>query len=227
MPLAAGIFLTIVWTVPMSWSSQYCCLVMAEIAFAWSAMEVCCLSIVAALLEIETFANFMVGHKCDWIDQLLVSYRTTIGIDTCYSVTASVSWNAVFLVVGAILHSLLISLVLRFVQLSLHERLLQSHGELDETMAEQRRSFLHRFAASNWGMLLFECVTDHNIAGTNTATHIILPLPCVSPNTETIRPVFSDEILTTHWEGRSDSEFKDNIEHDATWKEWHETTNVA
>ena len=226
MPLAAGIFLTILWIVPMSWSSQYCLLVLAEIANAWSAIEVFCLSIVAALLEIETFAHFMVGHKCDWIDQLLVSYRTTIGIDTCYSVTASVSWNAVFLVVGAILHSLLISLVLRFVQLSVHERLYENAAEFDDTMPELRRSFLHRLAVSSWGGLFLECMTTGDNISIGTANTALNLIPS-QDNGGPTGSVLSEEILTTPWEGMSDSEWKDTIEHDATWKEWNETTNVT
>ena len=227
MPLATTAFLTILWTVPMSWSSQYCLLSMAEIANAWSAVEVFCLSIVVALLEIETFANFMVGHKCDWIDQMLATYHTTIGVDTCYSVTSSVTWNAVFLVASAILHSLLTSLILRFAQLSLHEKLLECNGGFFEPPPHLRRSFLQRLVLSKWGNLLLQHADGGPTSDSNSSIAAPSPHDHRPPGDDAVLSIFSEEVLTTPWEGMNDSEWKESIEHDATWKEWNEATHVT
>ncbi|CAE7853808.1 unnamed protein product [Symbiodinium microadriaticum] len=65
--------------------------VLAEVMNAWNAIDVFVLSVAAALLEIEQFAEFIIGDSCDEIDKLLKQYfdDQLNGDDTCFEVTAS------------------------------------------------------------------------------------------------------------------------------------------
>ena len=121
-PVACLIFLMVLFTFPLTLWHQFVLLTCAEIANAWSAIEVFCLSIVAALLEISTFASFIVGDKCDLVDSILQNNFREVA-DTCYSVNASVSWNAAYLVFGVVLNSFLVSIALRFAHTAIDEKI--------------------------------------------------------------------------------------------------------
>lgn len=121
-PFAALFFLLLVLVCPLTLQRQCQLLTLTEIANAWSAVEVFALSIIAALLEISTFASFIIGSRCDMIDKILKDYDTG-GIDSCYTVQSTVTWRATFLVLGAILNSGWVSFVLQLVHLSIHERM--------------------------------------------------------------------------------------------------------
>ena len=45
--------------------------VVAEVANAWNAIDVFVVSVVAALFEIQQFAEFIIGDSCDEINALL------------------------------------------------------------------------------------------------------------------------------------------------------------
>ena len=45
-------------------------MVLTEVCNAWSALDVFCVSIAAALLEIQQFAAFIVGDACDGINEV-------------------------------------------------------------------------------------------------------------------------------------------------------------
>ena len=121
-PLACLVFLLILFAYPLTLKGQLALLTCAEIANAWSAIEVFCLSIVAALLEISTFASFIVGDNCDLGDSILQKDFQEVA-DTCYSVSASVSWSAAYLVIGVVLNSFLVSVALRFAHIAMEERI--------------------------------------------------------------------------------------------------------
>ncbi len=48
--------------------------VLSEVLFAWSALEVLFVSLLAAVLQISTFAQFIIGKNCDLINMLLELY---------------------------------------------------------------------------------------------------------------------------------------------------------
>jgi hypothetical protein len=131
-PVSCLIFLMILLMYPMTLQRQRSLLVAAEIANAWSAVEVFVLSIVAALLQISTFASFIIGDKCDLINRLA---EDLIGGDlipnddaVCFTVKASVQPNCWYLVVGVLLNSFIISIGLRLAHAAMDERLAQSSG---------------------------------------------------------------------------------------------------
>jgi len=111
---------------PMTLRMQRYVLALAEIANAWSAVEVFVVSIIASLLEISTFATFIIGNKCDLIDDVLKTYfGSALDSDTdatCFTVRSSVEDSAAFLVAGALLNSFVVSSLLRFMHCSVAER---------------------------------------------------------------------------------------------------------
>jgi len=125
-PIACLILLMVLLLYPTTPKIQHRLLVAAEIANAWSAVEVFVLSIVAALFQISTFASFIIGGKCDLVNQIA---RTLVGGNiipandaVCFRVVASVQSNSWYLVVGVLLNSFAVSLVLRIAHPAVHER---------------------------------------------------------------------------------------------------------
>lgn len=139
-PFACLFLVIILWSFPLSLRYQYRVVALAEIANAWSAIEVFVLSMVAALLEISTFCSFIVGHKCDLINDFVTKYLnkalTNLGDQTCYTVEAHVEWDCWYLIAGAVMNSLLVSTILRFAHGALDDRRLQAE-ELAEIPQQQ------------------------------------------------------------------------------------------
>ena len=89
MPLALLLALLTLWVLPLSISSQRQLFVLAEVLNAWSTLDVYCISILAALLEIQQFAAFIVGDSCDGINKLLANFYDALDGDTkCFDVVA-------------------------------------------------------------------------------------------------------------------------------------------
>lgn len=90
MPFALLLALLALWLVPMTLSTQRTLFVLAEVLNAWSAVDVFCIAIAAALLEIQQFAAFIVGDSCDSINVILAEYMDPIldGDDKCFDVIA-------------------------------------------------------------------------------------------------------------------------------------------
>lgn len=91
MPLAFLFILLIVWVMPLKLGVFRQLVVLAEVMNAWNAIDVFVLSVAAALLEIEQFAEFIIGDSCDEIDKILKEYfdDQLHGEDTCFKVTAT------------------------------------------------------------------------------------------------------------------------------------------
>ena len=130
-PVSCLFFLIALLLYPMTLSKQRSLLVAAEIANAWSAVEVFVLSIVAALFQISTFASFIIGDKCDLINRLVEDFMGKDIIPNgeapvCFTVQASVESDCWYLVAGVLLNSFVVSLGLRFAHTTFDERLSRS-----------------------------------------------------------------------------------------------------
>ena len=165
-PFCCLFFLLVLFVYPLDLKQQFMLLTCAEIANAWSAVEVFCLSIVAAVLEISTFASFIVGDKCDFIDSILQKDFDEAA-DTCYSVSAFVSWDATFLVFGVVMNSALVSVMLRFAHTAIDEKVdevLNQSRNVDR-LAARDVSFVERFAGwkgMSWILSLPPGITNEN-----------------------------------------------------------------
>jgi uncharacterized membrane protein len=135
MPILCLMTIVVLMVCPMSLKYQRRLLLIAEITNAWSAVEVFLLSILAALFQIGTFSDFMVGHHCDLINDIARAFLSDNGDGkheveiVCFSVQASVRKNCWYLLVGVVLYSRLVSFSLRLAHASMNERLAQNASE--------------------------------------------------------------------------------------------------
>jgi hypothetical protein len=136
MPFSCLLALSLLFLMPMTLTYQRRTLYLAEIANAWSAVEVFALSIIVSLLELSTFASFMIGHKCDLINEFLTDHFDDElgGDDMCYTVRSSVSNNVWFLVSGAVLNSITVSFLLKVAHRAITERIQRVEGEEDRDL---------------------------------------------------------------------------------------------
>jgi hypothetical protein len=207
-----------VW--PLSLQRQLLVLTLAEIANAWSAIEVFALSIVAALLQISTFSSFIIGHRCDLINDILKEYFAETDTDhaTCYTVRSTVKWDAAFLVAGVLLNSLVVSLTLRVAHAAVDERQVhESALQMDSPLSGSRpprHSIVAGWAQSPWTSWMLQRPTNEE--NSSHVSSVVGPPAnaLVEPSSPWKQNGFTDE-------------WKEAAERDPAWKEWKEATNVT
>jgi hypothetical protein len=93
MPLAYLLCTYVLWFYPMTLKAMKRLQIVTEVMNAWAALDVFCVSIAAALLEIEQFALFVVGDSCDRLNLLLEKYLDPWldGDDQCFDVVAGLN----------------------------------------------------------------------------------------------------------------------------------------
>ena len=131
MPLACLITVSILFYVPMTLRCQQIMFMLAEIANAWSAIDVFLLSVLASLAELSQFAAFMVGDHCDIIKNRFFQ-DLLMGEDTCFSVESKVSLSVLYLTLGVAMYNLIVFCGLRLAHDALEERMFREghiHGE--------------------------------------------------------------------------------------------------
>jgi hypothetical protein len=91
MPIFYLFSLLVLWVVPLRPKQQAFVFHVVEICRAWSGMEVFVLAVIAALTELEQFAQFLVGSNCDTINPILAKYFSDVlnGNTKCFDVTAT------------------------------------------------------------------------------------------------------------------------------------------
>jgi hypothetical protein len=91
-PIAFTALAIALWLAPMKKERLGWLHYSAEILYAWAALDVFCVSIAAALLEIGQFASFAVGRKCNDLNALLAEAfdgpLQLHGNDKCFDVSA-------------------------------------------------------------------------------------------------------------------------------------------
>ena len=93
VPLSYLFMLFVLWMIPMKPLLQGRLFILTEVLRAWSAMEVFVLAVIAALTELEQFAQFLVGDRCDSINPLLaIIFGEVLNGDAkCFDVTTSLA----------------------------------------------------------------------------------------------------------------------------------------
>ena len=88
--------LAVLWVVPLSLKRQQRLYVACEVSTSWAALDVFAVGVVAALLEISKFAQFMVGHRCDALNRFLGKHldRALAGDDKCFDVSTELTRGA-------------------------------------------------------------------------------------------------------------------------------------
>lgn len=84
------------WVAPMTRRAQRRVFVLAETVNAYAALDVFAVSIIAAVLDIGEFSQFIVGRKCDAVNALLRQYLDPElhGDDRCFDVRAELDAGA-------------------------------------------------------------------------------------------------------------------------------------
>eukprot|EP01089_Gocevia_fonbrunei_P002660 TRINITY_DN12578_c0_g1_i1.p1 TRINITY_DN12578_c0_g1~~TRINITY_DN12578_c0_g1_i1.p1 ORF type:complete len:165 (-),score=57.82 TRINITY_DN12578_c0_g1_i1:53-508(-) len=85
---------------------------MCEVLNAWAALDVFVVALIAALLEVEPFAQFIIGNKCDLINQLLKDFLNDElnGDDKCFDVVADLDTGC-WILFSAAFFELIVSFV--------------------------------------------------------------------------------------------------------------------
>ena len=125
MPVAMLVNVIFLWLIPLPRKAQKLFYDIAEILNAWSCLDVFVLAIIAAIVEIGQFTEFIVGDKCDSIDPFIAKYFYKIldGHNTCFEVRAYLKSGCWFLFVAAIIFFIASNIVMKVCRNSLDERL--------------------------------------------------------------------------------------------------------
>ena len=162
MPFAClGVMLSL-FLLPLTTDSANRLFVLAEVCNAWSALDVFVISIVAALLEIEQFASFIIGNDCDDINAILERWFDSKlkGDDVCFDVVATLAPDCAYLFSAAALSSIVNWVMIRIAHSALEERL---HGTDINRSVQKKSHFVESLYSSCMGNALFVEVDE--IAG--------------------------------------------------------------
>jgi len=145
VPLTHLVVMIFLWWVPMTARTQYSVFYFTEVLNAWSALDVFVVSIMAAILEIQQFAEFLVGDKCDVIDSFLKEYMNNDldGYNTCFTVIATLSDGCWVLFFACVVSITVSQTVMQTCHKAMHDRLEHRHpllNESDHVGSEERRS---------------------------------------------------------------------------------------
>ena len=125
MPVAMLLTVIFVWFFPLPRKAQKFFYAVIEILNAWSCLDVFVLSIIAAITEIGTFTEFIVGDKCDAINPFIGKYfdKKLDGHNTCFEVQAYLREGCWLLFVAAIIFFITSNYVMKVCRNALDERL--------------------------------------------------------------------------------------------------------
>jgi hypothetical protein len=142
LPLLQLVLLTVLWVVPLSLKLQQRLYVACEVSTSWAALDVFAVGVVAALLEISKFAQFMVGHRCDPLNKFLGKHldRALGGDDKCFDVSTELTRGAWVLLPAAFVSGVVGVVLLRKAKAKLDERVERARAKDDEASDDSASS---------------------------------------------------------------------------------------
>ena len=125
LPITHLIVVIFLWLIPFSRKIQKFLYSISEILNAWSCLDVFVISIIAAVVEIGQFTEFIVGDKCDFINPFIEQYFSNIldGHNTCFEVKADLQSGCWILFIAAITYFIGSMIVMNVCRNALYERL--------------------------------------------------------------------------------------------------------
>jgi hypothetical protein len=134
LPLIQLLLLTVLWVVPLSLKLQQRLYVACEVSTSWAALDVFAVGVVAALLEISKFAQFMVGHRCDALNRFLGKHldRALAGDDKCFDVSTELTRGSWVLLPAAFVSGVVGVVLLRKAKNALDERVERARAKDEE-----------------------------------------------------------------------------------------------
>jgi hypothetical protein len=204
-----------------------------------------------SLLEISTFASFIIGHRCDMIDAILKEFNESnsnagshTAVTTCYTVRSFIAGNAVPLVLGVVLYSFTVSTVLGLAHAAVHERIrlfsskegvwdqypLHS-SQLPPIREGDHHGHDHHHKTRTW----IHWLSRRYPKTSRWIWRSDVDVSFTSASTQTRRgssgpPVQGgDHLPLSPWQRKDGfaEEWKEAAERDPAWKEWKEATQVT
>jgi len=107
VPFLHVLAMIVLFFVPFPRKVQHYLRYTCEILSAWACSDVFIISIIAAVLEIQQFAGFMVGDKCDFLVPYIEEYlKDFIGeYSSCFEVVATLESGCYVLFIGTIIYT--------------------------------------------------------------------------------------------------------------------------
>jgi len=125
-PIAQLAVLLALWCIPLSARHHHGLFIASEVLGAWAGLEVFIVSIVASLLELSQFAHFIIGDRCDQINDLLAQFMPHLfpppDLPICFDVISTLQSGCIFLFGSALISAILGQLVTRLAERALDER---------------------------------------------------------------------------------------------------------
>jgi hypothetical protein len=103
-PILQLLCVVILWFVPLTAKQRIVFVHIVELCMAFNALDVFLVSVIAALYELQQFAGFIVGDRCDSINSFLSRYlHGAFGAqDTCFDVIARLEPTCWVLMLGVL-----------------------------------------------------------------------------------------------------------------------------
>eukprot|EP01105_Mastigella_eilhardi_P004643 TRINITY_DN161_c0_g3_i1.p1 TRINITY_DN161_c0_g3~~TRINITY_DN161_c0_g3_i1.p1 ORF type:complete len:1067 (-),score=233.61 TRINITY_DN161_c0_g3_i1:1526-4726(-) len=122
-PICHMLLLLLLWLVPMSRRIQRYSYTVCEVFNAWAALEVFMVSLIAALMEIGQFVDFMVKDSCDGINALMTQYFSdVVSDDKCFDVVAKLRGGCWLMLAACIVYVITAVVVMRLCHRAIFER---------------------------------------------------------------------------------------------------------
>ena len=117
--------LIVLWFIPMPRKYQQILYNIAEILNAWSCIDVFVIALIAGVVQIAQFAEFMVGDRCDFINPLIQNYfyKYLDGHDSCFEVQTYLLEGSWLFFSAAITFFIASFVILKVCRNALNERL--------------------------------------------------------------------------------------------------------
>jgi hypothetical protein len=145
IPMMHLISLIMLWLLPLSARMQHRFYAGVEILNAWSAMDVFLVALIVALVELETFAEFIATQSCAQIDVVLSTYFPNTG-GTCFTVSATLE-EGVWILATAVLLVLVVGYAVMFLcNKALMERIKVERRNSEAKLAPQPSDYDDLFA---------------------------------------------------------------------------------
>jgi len=124
VPVLHVVAMLVLWFVPFTRKIQHYLRYVCEVLSAWACVDVFIISIIAAVLEIQQFAGFMVGDKCDFLAVYIEEYLKPFVGDypSCFEVIATLESGCYVLFIGTILYTASHILFMRVTEAGLRTR---------------------------------------------------------------------------------------------------------
>eukprot|EP00941_MAST-03F_sp_MAST-3F-sp1_P005366 g5366.t1 len=141
LPICHLMLLLYCWIFEHTLRTQRKLFIAVEVLHAWASLEVMVLSVVSAVAQLSQFVGFIIGHKCDLIDDILADFFGDLvpkdQPKTCFDVSSRFGAGAWILLAGALASMFVGQIITRTFELALNERTKTVLGLVDKRMLEE------------------------------------------------------------------------------------------